>query len=228
MLDKTILASRSRRWQLHCSRELDCLKECNHPYVVGLAYSFQTPQYLYMVQEYLPNHTLASYLDAHEGQPVAIDELRFCLAQLTCGLAHIHTRGIVYRDLKPANVLVDDQGHMRIVDMGMASRLDPETGRRKSVCGTQRYMAPEMKAKEPYNCSVDWYSLGKLILDCQVSAAPPQPHRLPPPSSPPQAHRLPPLPAASNAERACLPPPRAAPPTPNASPANGLRQSSTA
>lgn len=89
------------------------------------------------------------------------------LAELSCGLAHMHSQEIVYRDLKPANVLVDDQGHMRIVDMGMASRLDPETKRRKSVCGTQRYMAPEMKAKEPYNCSVDWYSLGKLVLDCQ-------------------------------------------------------------
>jgi len=73
----------------------------------------------------------------------------------------------VYRDLKPANVLIDDAGHMRVVDMGMASKLDPETKKRKSVCGTQRYMAPEMKNKEHYNQSVDWYSLGKLILDCQ-------------------------------------------------------------
>ena len=113
----------------------------------------------------MPNHTLASYLDAHERQPVQLGELRFIIAQLTCGLAHIHSHDIVYRDLKPANVLIDDGGHMRIVDMGMASRLDPETKRRKSVCGTQRYMAPEMKAKEPYNASVDWYSLGKLTLD---------------------------------------------------------------
>ena len=167
VLDKTLLASRSRRWQMHCSRELECLIACNHPYVVGLAYSFQTPQYLYMIQEYLPNHTLASYLDEHQGQPVQIKQLRFIIAQLTCGLAHIHSKDIVYRDLKPANVLIDDGGHMRIVDMGMASKLDPATGRRKSVCGTQRYMAPEMKAKELYNCSVDWYSLGKLVLDCQ-------------------------------------------------------------
>jgi len=167
VLDKRQLASRSRRWQLHCSRELQCLKECNHPYIVQLAYSFQTPQYLYMVQEYLPNHTMAQYLDNHDGRPVREDEIRFIVAELVLALDHMHSKEIVYRDLKPANVLIDDAGHMRVVDMGMASHLDPETKRRKSVCGTQRYMAPEMKNKEPYNTSVDWYSLGKLVLDCQ-------------------------------------------------------------
>jgi len=167
VLDKRQLASRSRRWQLHCSRELQCLKECNHPYIVQLAYSFQTPQYLYMVQEYLPNHTMAQYLDNHDGRPVREDEIRFIVAELVLALNHMHEKEIIYRDLKPANVLIDDAGHMRVVDMGMASHLDPETKKRKSVCGTQRYMAPEMKNKEQYNASVDWYSLGKLILDCQ-------------------------------------------------------------
>lgn len=167
VLDKRQLASRSRRWQLHCSRELQCLKECNHPYIVHLAYSFQTPQYLYMVQEYLPNHTMAQYLENHEGRPVRENDIRFIVAELVLALNHMHSKSIVYRDLKPANVLIDDEGHMRVVDMGMASHLDPETKRRKSVCGTQRYMAPEMKNKEPYNTSVDWYSLGKLICDCQ-------------------------------------------------------------
>ena len=167
VLDKKLLASRSRRWQLHCSRELQCLKECSHPYIVSLAYSFQTPAYLYMVQEYLPNNTMAVYLDNHDGKPVREDEIRFLVAQLVLALNHMHSLSILYRDLKPANVLLDDGGHVRVVDMGMASHLDPETGRRKSVCGTQRYMAPEMKNKEPYNASVDWYSLGKLILDCQ-------------------------------------------------------------
>mmetsp|Transcript_14049 Transcript_14049/g.42850 ORF Transcript_14049/g.42850 Transcript_14049/m.42850 type:complete len:702 (+) Transcript_14049:171-2276(+) len=166
VLDKQILASRSRRWQLHASRELECLRACDHPYIVSIAYAFQTPQYLYMVQEYVPNHTLARYLEAHDGKPMREPEVRFMTAQLVLALAHMHARSIVYRDLKPANVLIDDAGHLRMVDMGMASRLDPETGKRKSVCGTQRYMAPEMKAKQPYDQSVDWYSLGKLVLDC--------------------------------------------------------------
>ena len=50
VLDKAVLCSRSKRWQLHASRELECLISCDHPYIVNLAYSFQTPQYLYMVQ----------------------------------------------------------------------------------------------------------------------------------------------------------------------------------
>ena len=167
VLDKVVLASRSRRWQLHCSRERECLIACDHPYIVRILYAFQTPQYLYMLQEHVPNHTLAGYLEAHDGRPVAEAEVRFMVAQLALALAHMHARSILYRDLKPANVLIDEDGHLRVVDMGMATKLDPETGRRKSVCGTQRYMAPEMKAKEPYNQSVDWYSLGKLTIDCQ-------------------------------------------------------------
>lgn len=167
VLDKVILAQRSRRWQLHCSRERECLIECDHPYIVRILYCFQTPQYLYMVQEHVPSHTMAEYLVAHDGKPVEEAGVRFMVGQLALGLSHMHGKRMLYRDLKPANVLIDEHGHLRIVDMGMATKLDPETGRRKSVCGTQRYMAPEMKNKEPYNHSVDWYSLGKLIVDCQ-------------------------------------------------------------
>jgi len=167
VLDKVILAQRSRRWQLHCSRERECLIECDHPYIVRILYCFQTPQYLYMVQEHVPSHTMAEYLVAHDGKPVEEAGVRFMVAQLALALAHMHSKQMLYRDLKPANVLIDEDGHLRVVDMGMATKLDPDTGRRKSVCGTQRYMAPEMKNKEPYHHSVDWYSLGKLIVDCQ-------------------------------------------------------------
>ena len=77
VLDKVVLASRSRRWQLHCSRERECLIACDHPYIVRILYAFQTPQYLYMLQEHVPNHTLAGYLEAHDGRPVAEAEVRF-------------------------------------------------------------------------------------------------------------------------------------------------------
>ena len=92
VLDKPVLASRSRRWQLHASRELECLIACDHPYIVRIAYAFQTPQYLYMVQEHVPNHTMSSYLDAHEGRGVREVEIRFMVAQLVLALAHMHAK----------------------------------------------------------------------------------------------------------------------------------------
>jgi len=75
----------------------------------------------------------------------------------------MHSREMIYRDLKPANVLLDASGHVRLVDMGMA--IATEGKMRQSVCGTQRYMAPEMKNNEQYDASVDWYALGKMLLD---------------------------------------------------------------
>jgi serine/threonine protein kinase len=68
-------------------------------------------------------------------------QVRFMVAQLALALSHMHAKQMLYRDLKPANVLIDEHGHLRVVDMGMATKLDPETGRRKSVCGTQRCVA---------------------------------------------------------------------------------------
>ena len=53
-----------------CSRERECLIECDNPYIVRMIYCFQTPQYLYMVQEHVPSHTMAEYLVAHDGKPV--------------------------------------------------------------------------------------------------------------------------------------------------------------
>ena len=133
VLDKVVLASRSRRWQLHCSRERECLIACDHLYIVRILYAFQTPQYLHMLQEHVPNHTLAGYLEAHDGRPVAEAEVRFMVAR--SARARTCTRARSYRDLKPANVLIDEDGYLRVVDMD-ATKLDPRRG------GASRCAAP--------------------------------------------------------------------------------------
>ena len=109
VLDKVVLASRSRRWQPIARARRVPHRACDHPYIVRILYAFQTPQYLYMLQEHVPNHTLAGYLEAHDGRPVAEAEVRFMVAQLALALAHMHARSILYRDL-PANVLIDEDG----------------------------------------------------------------------------------------------------------------------
>ena len=88
----------------------------------------------------------------------------FLLAEITCGLQHLHRLRIVFRDLKPDNILLDDHGHIRISDLGLAIEIQAgklPTGK----VGTVGYMAPEVIAGVPYSFSPDWWGLGCVFFD---------------------------------------------------------------
>mmetsp|Transcript_16291 Transcript_16291/g.35331 ORF Transcript_16291/g.35331 Transcript_16291/m.35331 type:complete len:551 (-) Transcript_16291:191-1843(-) len=166
VLSKQLLLERNE--VVHTKTERKALEDTHHPYLVHLRFAFQTPSKLYLVMDYCNGGELFYHLK-NSGR-FSEERARLYAAEITSALDHLHSRRIVYRDLKPANVLVDAEGHLRVVDMGMAAKLDPD-GRRKSVCGTARYMAPEMKDKKPYTTTVDWYSLGKLLVDFRGKGA---------------------------------------------------------
>ena len=86
-------------------------------------------------------------------------------AQIACGLEDLHAEGIIYRDLKPENCLLDDNGNIRISDLGLAERVKQDQ-RVKGRVGTVGYMAPEVVKNEKYGFGVDWWGLGT----CLVSA----------------------------------------------------------
>ena len=80
-------------------------------------------------------------------------------------ISYLHDRGVVYRDLKPENVLFDREGHIVLIDFGLA-----KTGMRKDVktysfCGTPEYLAPEIATGDGHDLQVDWYSLGCLLYE---------------------------------------------------------------
>ena len=91
--------------------------------------------------------------------------VRFFAAELVCALAHLHSLDIVYRDLKPENVLLDDAGHVHITDFGLSKDDVSDPRGATTFCGTPEYLAPEMlinrKSREGYGKAVDWWSLGK-------------------------------------------------------------------
>lgn len=93
------------------------------------------------------------------------------LFKVLCGLEHLHAQGIVYRDCKPENILLDDHGHVRISDLGLAVQI-PEGDMVIGRVGTVGYMAPEVIDNEKYSFSPDWFSFGCLIYEMIEGQAP--------------------------------------------------------
>ena len=94
------------------------------------------------------------------------DRARYYAAEIFLALEFLHKKRVIYRDLKPENVLIDLQGHVKITDFGLAKELMKDTsGKTNSFCGTDEYLAPEIILKEPYNQSVDYWALGILIYE---------------------------------------------------------------
>lgn len=129
-----------------------------------LQYAFQDQFHLYLVMDFINGGELFYHLQ----QVGRFDETRarFYAAEMILALEYLHKAGIVYRDVKPENVLLDNQGHIKLTDFGLSKGgLHENGGMTESFCGTSEYLAPEIIKDEKYGVSCDWYSLGLVILE---------------------------------------------------------------
>eukprot|EP01019_Chilodonella_uncinata_P003321 GABU01004185.1.p2 GENE.GABU01004185.1~~GABU01004185.1.p2 ORF type:complete len:203 (-),score=43.41 GABU01004185.1:32-595(-) len=100
------------------------------------------------------------------------DQTRFYAAQIVLALEHLHNQDIVYRDLKPENVLIDEKGYIRITDFGLSRTGVKDASGARSICGTPEYLAPEIVLRLEYGKAVDWWTLGSIIYEMLVGAPP--------------------------------------------------------
>lgn len=178
----------------YTKQEKAILQGMDHPFVVGLKYAFQTDAKLYLVLDYLSGGEIFFHLSREV--KFGVDKVRFYAAELVLAIGYLHTKDIVYRDLKPENVVLDGEGHLKITDFGLAKPEVSSNNPTHTFCGklffsilsffffflciltylfckgTPEYLAPEIIKGKGYSKSVDWWSLGILIYEMLVGLPP--------------------------------------------------------
>ncbi|KAJ2059491.1 Serine/threonine-protein kinase Sgk2 [Coemansia sp. S146] len=155
-----------------------------HPFLVGLQCAFQTKEKLFFCLDYVNGGELFFHLQRE--RRFSENRARFYAAEITSALEYLHGIGVVYRDLKPENCLLDADGHVKIVDFGLAKEVGPvvwraegsalysveEGGKTGTFCGTPEYLAPEVLLRQRYGKDVDWYCLGAVLYEMLTGLPP--------------------------------------------------------
>ena len=150
-------------------RIFECANSMRHPFLVNLFACFQTTDHVCFVMEYSSGGDLMMHIHSD-----VFTETRACFyaACVVLGLQFLHQKNIVYRDLKLDNLLLDNEGYLKIADFGLCKENMGFGDRTSTFCGTPEFLAPEVLTETSYTRAVDWWGLGVLIFEMLVGESP--------------------------------------------------------
>mmetsp|Transcript_41283 Transcript_41283/g.60771 ORF Transcript_41283/g.60771 Transcript_41283/m.60771 type:complete len:360 (-) Transcript_41283:432-1511(-) len=160
MLSKALVLRTKQLDHILCEKHV--LEELSFPFIVNMYTSFQDETYLYMVLEYSIGGEFFTHLRKAGRFPN--DTARFYSAGVVLTFEYLHNRNVIYRDLKPENLLLDSTGHLKICDFGFSKHIEPGSNT-WTLCGTPEYLAPEIILNKGHGKAVDWWALGVLIFE---------------------------------------------------------------
>ncbi len=149
--------------------ECNVLKQAQHPFIITLHFAFQTPDHLYMILDYCPGGDFSYHIAKHLFEE---DEAKYFIAELILSIEHLHNMDIIYRDLKPDNILIDAQGHIKLADFGLAKENVTDNKIAQSFCGSPAYLTPEMVNRKGVGKAADIYGVGAVLYE-MMSGTPP-------------------------------------------------------
>lgn len=153
---------------MNAMEERQILQRIHHPYICSLVFAFQTNERLYLGMKYYAAGDLFYHLNM-KGK-IDLRDVRLYAAELVLAISYLHELNILYRDLKPSNVMIDDEGHIGVVDFGLSKQhIYGSSYGVKTLSGTAEYVAPEALAQNTdgsrnYGKAYDWWSLGVVIV----------------------------------------------------------------
>jgi serine/threonine protein kinase len=169
VIDKAMIAQHKSIAQQSLT-ERDVLTLLDHPYIVHLYYCFQTESHLVIVMQLVTGGDIYQHLTTDERFDE--DRVRHYAAQVLLAVEYLHSKSLMWRDLKPENLLLDKDGNIVLTDFGLAKTNIARDGRTATLCGTPQYLAPEILEGKGYTPVVDWWAFGVLVYEMLTGVPP--------------------------------------------------------
>ncbi|CAH2262155.1 serine/threonine-protein kinase polo [Pararge aegeria] len=168
IVSKKLMVKSSQRDKM--SQEIDIHRSLKHKHVVGFHNFFEDSLNIYIVLELCKRRSM---MELHKRRKAITEpETRFYMHQILLGVQYLHSQRIIHRDLKLGNLFLDDDLHVKIGDFGLAAKIEYEGERKRTLCGTPNYIAPEILTKTGHSFEVDIWSLGCIMYTLLVGKPP--------------------------------------------------------